>query len=89
MSFAQPRRPRQHRAEFDARTAFAYTVLDPNTDDVIGCVYIDPDPTQAGGATMRSWVRITHADLDEPLRESVVSWLERDWPFASISTPRE
>ena len=26
----------EHRAEFDARTAFAYSVLDPQTDDVIG-----------------------------------------------------
>ncbi|MGH3137257.1 MAG: N-acetyltransferase [Gaiellaceae bacterium] len=79
----------QHRAEFDARTAFAYTVLDPRTDDVIGCVYVDPDRTQQSGATVRSWVRVTHAHLDEPLREAVANWLERDWPLASVSTPRE
>jgi len=78
-----------HRAEFDARTAFAYTVLDLRTDDVIGCVYVDPDETRAGGVTVRSWVRVTHADLDEPLREAVTSWLERDWPLASVSTSRE
>lgn len=78
-----------HRAEFDARTAFVYTVLDPQTDDVIGCVYIDPVATLAGGVTVRSWVRVTHADLDEPLRTGVVGWLERDWPFASVSAPRE
>ena len=78
-----------HRAEFDARTAFAYSVLDPRTDNVIGCVYIDPDEAQAGGVTVRSWVRVTHADLDEPLREAVMDWLEHDWPFASISTSRE
>jgi hypothetical protein len=79
----------QHRAEFDARTAFAYSVLDSRTDDVIGCVYMDPDETQAGGVTVRSWVRVTHADLDEPLREAVMDWLERDWPLTSVSTPRE
>jgi len=78
-----------HRAEFDARTAFAYTVLDPPTDDVIGCVYVDPDGTQAGGVTVRSWVRVTHADLDDPLRGAVMDWLERDWPFASVSTSRQ
>jgi len=78
-----------HRAEFDARTAFAYTVLDPRTNDLIGCVYIDPDETRPGGVTVRSWVRVTHTGLDEPLREAVVDWLERDWPFASVSTPRE
>jgi hypothetical protein len=79
----------RHRAEFDARTAFAYTVLDPRTDDVIGCIYVDPDQIQPGGVTVRSWVRATHADLDEPLREAVTDWLERDWPLTSVSTPRE
>lgn len=78
-----------HRTDFDARTGFAYTVLDPQTDEVIGCVYVDPDIAQAGGVTVRSWVRVTHTDLDEPLRESVVDWLERDWPFASVSTSRQ
>jgi hypothetical protein len=79
----------RHRAEFDARTAFAYTVLDRQTDDVIGCVYVNPSTTQTGGVTVRSWVRVTHADLDEPLREAIVEWLESDWPFASVSALRE
>jgi len=78
-----------HRADFEARTAFAYTVLDPQTDDVIGWIYVDPDGAHAGGVTLRSWVRVTHADLDEPLREAVADWLERDWPFASVSTSRQ
>jgi len=79
----------RHRAEFDARTDFAYTVLDPQTDDVIGCVYVNPDEAQDGGVAVRSWVRVTHSNLDEPLRTAVVDWLERDWPFASISAARE
>jgi len=64
-------------------------VLDPQTNDVIGCVYVNPDEAQEGGVTVRSWVRVTHADLDEPLRTTVVDWLERDWPFASVSAARE
>ena len=76
-----------HRTDFDSRAGFAYTVLDPQTDEVIGCVYVDPDRAQAGGATVRSWVRVTHADLDQPLREAVGDWLERDWPFASVRSP--
>jgi hypothetical protein len=77
----------RHRAEFDARTAFAYSVLDPQTGDVIGCVYIDPDEAPTGGVTVRSWVRVTHADLDEPLRDVVIGWLKRDWPFTPIAVP--
>jgi hypothetical protein len=78
-----------HRADFDARTGFAYTVLDPHTDDVIGCVYVDPDGARANGVTVRSWVRVTHAGLDTQLRDAVVDWLEREWPFASVSISRE
>ena len=78
-----------HRAEFDARTAFAYSVLDPQTDDVIGCVYLDQDEAHPGGVTVRSWVRVTHADLDEPLREAVTDWLEGECPVASVSTSRQ
>jgi hypothetical protein len=32
-----------HAAEFAAGEAYAYSVIDPATHDVIGCVYIDPD----------------------------------------------
>jgi len=77
----------RHRAEFEAGTDFAYTVLDPQTDDVIGCVYVDPDPRRPGGVVVRSWVRVTHSNLDEPLRDAVVDWLRRDWPFASVAVP--
>jgi hypothetical protein len=69
-----------HRAEFDERSAFAYSVLDPETDDVIGCVYVDPGPG-GKGAVVRTWVRVSHAPLDERLRAEVVAWLERDWPL--------
>ena len=78
-----------HRAEFEARTAFAYTVLDPRSEEVIGCVYVVPDASRAGGVTVRSWVRATRADLDQPLRATVAGWLERDWPFASVSWAQE
>ena len=42
----------QHRREFDTGEAFAYSVLDG--DDVIGCVYIDPDSSGAADAMVRS-----------------------------------
>jgi RimJ/RimL family protein N-acetyltransferase len=79
----------RHRDEFEQRAAFAYTVLDPDDDAVIGCVYVDPDPAQERAALVRSWVRATHAELDRELRATVVAWLERDWPFASVSCPAE
>jgi hypothetical protein len=31
---------RRHAADFEARTGFTFTVLEPVTGDVIGCVYL-------------------------------------------------
>ena len=78
----------RHRAEFEERSAFAYSVLDPTTSDVIGCVYVDPAPS-GDGAIVRSWVRESHAELDAQLRDAVVAWLEQEWPLASVSTGQE
>jgi hypothetical protein len=76
-----------HRADFEARTAFAYTVLDPRSEDVIGCVYVDPDPSGGSDVVVRTWVRASRAELDAPLRDAVAAWLERDWPFNSVGSP--
>ena len=77
-----------HAEDFTNRVGFTFTVLDPEDADVIGCVYVDPDAS-AGCVTVRSWVRATRADLDEPLRATVAAWLQRDWPFASVSRAQE
>lgn len=81
-----------HAAEFAAGQAYAYSVIDPVSDDVIGCVYVDPDEsTQDDGsgprATVRSWVRVDRAELDEPLASAVAAWLRGSDAFASIRWP--
>ena len=64
-----------HARHFREREGFTYTVLDPASDDVLGCVYIYP-------GRVRSWVRASHAALDEPLRQAVAEWLaSEEWPF--------
>lgn len=73
-----------HAKDFVARTGFTYTVLDPVDDDVIGCVYLYPDREGTHDVRASSWVRSTHASLDEPLYRVVLAWLGRDWPFSSI-----
>jgi hypothetical protein len=71
-----------HTAHFAERSGFTYTVLDPHTRAVIGCVYIYPD--ERVDASVRSWVRATHAELDGPLRRVVFAWLAHDWPFEHV-----
>jgi hypothetical protein len=82
-----------HWGEFQRGEAFAYTVLDPSTDDVIGCVYIDPDEgplddeSERADAMVRSWVRVSHASLDEHLVATVSAWLADEWPFERVRWP--
>jgi hypothetical protein len=81
----------RHARDFAERRGFTYTVLSPDTGDVIGCVYIYPasgrEQSVAEGrrqAQVQSWVRADRAALDKALHDAVLAWVERDWPFASI-----
>ena len=78
----------RHAQDFAGRRGFTYTVLSPSTGDVIGCVYIYPEPGGGAGgrrrASVQSWVRADCAALDPVLHDAVLAWLERDWPFDSI-----
>ena len=73
----------RHAADFAARRGFTYTVLAPDSETVIGCVYIYPDKP-GPGAIIESWVRAADADLDRPLWQAVSGWVETDWPFTRV-----
>jgi hypothetical protein len=72
----------RHADDFRNRTGFTYTVLDPASGGVIGCVYIYPSRHGDDQADVRSWVRASHAELDTPLWRAVSDWLESEWPFS-------
>lgn len=73
----------QHADEFERRVAFAYTVMRPDVDDIIGCLYFDPGD-KPGSVAVRSWVRADVAELDPVLRQTVREWLARAWPFDEV-----
>jgi ribonuclease HI len=74
----------RHAGDFRNRTGFTYTVLDPASRDVIGCVYIYPLPDSDYDTRVLSWVRASHAQLDTPLWRVVSEWLASDWPFGRV-----
>ena len=74
-----------HADDFEQRKGFTYTVLDPATGDVIGCVYIYPDKRGEHEAKVLSWVRASRAELDAPLWRAVTEWLAADWPFETLT----
>ena len=74
----------RHAGDFEKRTGFTYTVLDPATRDVIGCVYIYPDRNEQHDARVLSWVAASRAELDVPLWRAVSDWLAGEWPFENV-----
>jgi L-amino acid N-acyltransferase YncA len=73
-----------HADDFENRIGFTYTVLDPATEDVIGCLYIYPDKTGKDEARVQSWVTASRAELDVPLWQAVSDWLADAWPFERV-----
>jgi hypothetical protein len=73
-----------HARDFAERSGFTYTVLEPDGDDVIGCVYVYPDREGDADARVRSWVRADRAELDLLLRRAVGAWLAEAWPFGRV-----
>lgn len=77
---------RRSRAGLD----FAYTVLLPDRDEVVGCVYFrPPTPPRAGAVEVRSWVTEAQARRDRPLQDALERWLDEPWPWTDVnSAPR-
>ena len=71
----------KHAQDFADRAGFTYTVLDPASGEVIGCVYFYPSRRGGHDVDVRSWVRADHAELDKPLHDLVRQWLADAWPF--------
>jgi hypothetical protein len=77
-----------HQKEFQDRSSFAYTVVDPADDGhVLGCAYIYPTEEPGFDALARCWVRGEAAELDGELFAAFRGWLEREWPFERIVYP--
>jgi hypothetical protein len=72
-----------HARDFADRNGFTYTVLDPASGEVIGCLYLYPSRREGYDVDVRSWVRADRADLDKPLYDLVCRWLADFWPFAT------
>jgi hypothetical protein len=70
-----------HAADFAARRGFTYTVLDPGSGEIIGCVYLYPSKREGYDVEALSWVTAARAELDAPLAAAILAWLDKDWPF--------
>ncbi|HET6167676.1 MAG TPA: hypothetical protein VFE07_12680 [Marmoricola sp.] len=74
----------RHADDFTRRAGFTFTVLEPDVDEVIGCVYLYPTKAEEYDVVVLSWVRADRAHLDVPLADAVADWLARDWPWERV-----
>jgi hypothetical protein len=74
----------RHARDFAERVGFTYTVLAPDGDDVLGCVYIYPSRDERHDAAVSSWVRADVAEIDAVLHAAVSRWLADAWPFVAV-----
>ncbi|AXE33183.1 hypothetical protein [Chromobacterium phragmitis] len=86
----------RHFNKFERAVAFAYSLLSPDKQSYLGCLYIKPIKSrlehdwrkQRFQAQAFLWLTV----CDQPLREeqtlaALQGWLARDWPWLSISWP--
>jgi len=75
----------RHETEFGLRDAFAYTLVSPAEDKVLGCVYINP--SKLADADVYMWVRdsMHFEGLTAHLFEAVDAWLKSSWPFDNLN----
>lgn len=78
-----------HQKEFQRRSSFAYTVMNNDESQCLGCVYIDPSSKQGFDAEIYLWVRKSAFDdgLDPILYGQVKEWIKNEWPFKKVAYP--
>ncbi|MGI9323961.1 MAG: hypothetical protein ACR2PZ_01990 [Pseudomonadales bacterium] len=78
-----------HQKEFQMQRSFAFTVVTPSEDRVIGCVYIDPTRKRGYDAEVYLWARQSELakGLEVRLYDAVKKWMADDWPFENAAFP--
>jgi RimJ/RimL family protein N-acetyltransferase len=91
-----------HRQEFEQRSSFAYTVVDQDESECVGCVYIYPPNHPFDGsdksrmpedadAAVSFWV--SQAAYEQGfypvLRDFLQQWIKQEWPFKNVYYPNK
>lgn len=78
-----------HQKEFQRRSSFAYTVMNPSESECLGCVYVVPTRKRGYDAATYLWVRKSEFDkgLDPVLLKAVKNWIKQSWPFEQVAYP--
>lgn len=80
-----------HQREFEGRSSFAYTVMNPTETECLGCFYLYPvgkrgQPPEDADVDVSFWVtrRAYDQGLYPELYKALKDWLAERWPFEHI-----
>ena len=76
-----------HKQEFESRDAFAYSVFNDSKGKCLGSVYIDPSQSSNYDCEVYLWVRDDSFTLDNELYQTVLNWLQKEWPLSKVAFP--
>ena len=78
-----------HQREFTLGHSFAYTVLSPESNKIIGCCYIYPSADTQYEVQVFFWIKenLLRDGLEPELGITIKSWLEESWPFKTFDFP--
>jgi hypothetical protein len=76
-----------HQKEYQTRSSFAYTVLNLDENQCLGCMYIFHPTKEEFDTEVYMWVRESAKDLDTLLYEAVRKWISEKWPFKKVAYP--
>jgi len=78
-----------HQKEFQKRSSFAYTVVNLDEKECLGCLYIYPSSNPVFDAEIVMWVRESEVStgLDDHLFGAVKNWIKDTWPFINPGYP--
>jgi hypothetical protein len=78
-----------HQKEFQRRTSFAYTMINLDETECLGCMYIYPSNNPNYDAIVIMWVRQSEVanGLYEILFSNVKKWIQDKWPFKKVAYP--
>lgn len=77
-----------HQREFEHRSSFAYTVMNPDETECLGCFYLYPagfrgEADKEADVDVSFWVTQSAYDhgLYDDLYKAIKEWLDEKWPF--------
>ena len=78
-----------YQKEFQNRTSFAFTVMNLDETECLGCIYIYPSDNPNYNAVIMMWVRQSEVanGLDEILFSSAKKWIKEKWHFDKVAYP--